>query len=151
MPDRSAILIVENSEDDIILLTEMLRRSKLLNPVHAVNNVHDAVCYIKGDGTYTDRKRYPEPILIFIDLHLSGESGFDLLQWVKQNHQTRAYGVVVLSSSDVYAINRAYQHGADSFLVKPLNWEDLQLLITRLRGITLISTAEGHRLQYGGD
>ena len=149
MAQNKAILIVDDSEDDVILLTKMLERSKILNPIRRVKNVEEAACYIKGEGQYEARERYPEPILVFIDLHLGGQSGFQLLEWLRTNRKPLTYGVVVLSGSDVHAINNAYQAGADSFLVKPLNFADFQGLITRLRGLTLFSTAAGQVVQYG--
>ena len=146
---HKAILIVEDSEDDTILLTKMLKRARILNPIRSVESVEDAVCYFKGEGAYKDREQYPEPILVFIDLHLGQRSGFELLGWLQRNRKPLTYGVVVLSGSDVRAINNAYRAGADSFLVKPLQFEDFQQLITRLRGLTLFSPAAGQVVQYG--
>jgi hypothetical protein len=76
MVPRSAILIVDDSDDDTVLLTKMLQRSKILNPIHSVTNVQDAVCYINGEGKYADRQT---PILIFIDRILVSNQAFNSL------------------------------------------------------------------------
>jgi CheY-like chemotaxis protein len=146
---RNAILIVEDDEDDVELMTVMLRRAKILNPIRTVSNKNDATSYLKGEGTYADRERFPVPVLVFVDLHLGMDSGFDILDWIKANKQDPIYGVVVLSGSDMNAANKAYRHGADSFLTKPLQFEDLQLLISRLRGVSLIETAAGREIRFG--
>lgn len=141
MVKQKAILVLDNSEDDILLLAHMLQRAGILNPFNAVKTIGDAIAYVNGDGTYSDREKFPEPILIFTDLHLGIDSGFELLDWLRERQ--RPFGVVVLSGSDAHAINNAYRHGADSFLTKPLNFEDFRHLIRRLRGLTLRSVEGG--------
>src|SRR3954452_19845347 len=84
-----AILVVEDRSDDAELLADMLRRSKILNPIRIVGTVEDAVCYLKGEGIYENRQKYPFPILVLLDLHLPDGTGFDVLRWV-QAHRTQS-------------------------------------------------------------
>src|SRR5690242_5458098 len=104
----------------------MFRRSRILNPLQTVNTVEDAICYLKGEGDYSDRARYPVPTLLFVDLHLSDGSGFDVLRWIRANKGNSPVGVVVLSGSDMEAFKVAYELGAHSFLVKPPRFEDFE-------------------------
>jgi CheY-like chemotaxis protein len=143
------ILVVEDNEDDIMLLRRMFRRSRILNPVQAVLTVEDAICYLKGQGIYSDRARHPFPTLLLVDLHLSDGSGFDVLRWIRTNKGSSPAGVVVLSGSDMNAFKEAYQLGAHSFLVKPLRFEDFHNMVTHVRGIKLTSSAEGYLLELG--
>jgi len=140
------ILVVDDNSDDILLLKRMFRRSRILNPMQAVNTVEDAICYLKGEGVYSDRTRCPFPTLLLVDLHLSDGSGFDVLRWIRDNKGNSPVGVVVLSGSDMNAFKMAYDLGAHSFLVKPLRFEDFENMVSHVRGITLTSTADGYLL-----
>jgi len=79
-PAAKTILVVDDNEDDITLMKRMFRRSRILNPVQAVTTVENAICYLKAEGVYSDRARYPFPTLLFVDLRLSDGSGFDVLR-----------------------------------------------------------------------
>lgn len=140
------ILVVDDNEDDIMLLRRMFRRSRILNPKQAVNTVEDAICYLKGEGVYSDRLRYPFPTLLLVDLHLTDGSGFDILRWIRENKGNSPVGVVVLSGSDMNAFKMAYDLGAHSFLVKPLRFEDFENMVSHVRGIKLTSSADGYLL-----
>ena len=121
----------------------MFKRSRILNPVRRTVSVQDAVCYLKGEGQYADREQYPFPTLLFIDLHLSDGSGFDILRWIGRHQAQSPAGVVVLSGSDVNAFRTAYELGADSFLVKPLNFQEFQNMVRHVRGIQLVESGAG--------
>ncbi|HZO55128.1 MAG TPA: response regulator [Bryobacteraceae bacterium] len=146
-PVSLTILVVDDSQDDLLLLKLMLQRSRILNPLQSVNSVADAICYLKGEGPFADRLAHPFPGLIFIDLHLSDGSGFELLRWIQRNQLHAPAGVVVLSGSDVNAIKHAYELGAQSFLVKPLKFEDVRNMATLLRGLNLLATPAGYLLE----
>lgn len=140
------ILVIDDSPDDVQLLKLMFRRSRILNPLQAVETVADAICYLKGEGVYSDREAYPFPALMLIDLHLRDGSGFDILRWLNVYKPRALLAAVVLSGSDVGAFKRAYELGAHSFLVKPLKFEEFQNMVNHVRGIKLTLTAEGHVL-----
>ena len=140
------ILVVDDRRDDVDLLKLMFKRSHILNPVQTVDSVHDAICYLKGEGVYSDRSAYPFPTLMFIDLHLTDGSGFDVLRWVRKHEPQSPVGVVVLSGSDVNAFDQAYKLGAHSFLTKPLKFEEFENMVHHVRGLKLTSIPEGHVL-----
>ena len=142
-----AILVVEDNENDAALMKLMFRRARVLNPVLSVPSVHDTLCYLKGEGMYADRSRFPFPTLLFVDLHLGDGSGFDVLRWIRENRARSPVGVVVLSGSDVTAFKKAYELGAHSFLVKPLSFEDFQSTVTLLRGLKLTPHIDGYLLE----
>ena len=146
-PTAKTILVVDDNEDDITLMKRMFRRSRILNPMQAVTTVEDAICYLKGEGVYSDRARYPFPTLLFVDLRLSDGSGFDVLRWIRSHKARSPVGVVVLSGSDMNAFKMAYDLGAHSFLVKPLRFEDFQNMVSHVRGIKLTSSADGYLLE----
>jgi len=131
----------------------MFRRSHILNPLQCVRTVQDAICYLKGEGMYSDRTIYPFPTLLFVDLHLGDGSGFDILRWI-QAHKAQAplapLVLVVLSGSDVNAFRKSYELGAHSFLTKPLRFEDFQNTVQLARGIKLTQTENGYLMEIEG-
>jgi CheY-like chemotaxis protein len=145
---HDTILVVEDSKEDLELLRWMFRKSKILNEVQAMESGDDAIAYLKGEGRYANREAYPYPILILLDVHLRGASGWDVLSWIGRNRPASALGVVVLTGSDLGSINRAYYNGADSFLTKPLSFEEFQTTVGRLRGVKLETTEQGVYLTF---
>jgi len=148
MLDKTAILVVDDRQDDVELLRLMFKRSRILNPIKTVGSVNDAICYLKGEGVFADRKTYPFPGLLLLDLHLPDGSGFDVLRWIKAQPTPLPLSVIVLTGSDVAAIGWAYDLGAESFLIKPLRFQDFENMITKPRGLKLTSTPDGCLLEW---
>jgi CheY-like chemotaxis protein len=144
---EKTILVVDDSSDDIELLKLMFKRSRILNPLQSVGTVEDAICYLKGDGIYSDREKHPFPALILIDLRLPDGSGFDVLRWIRKHFVDSSLAAVVLSGSDVNAFRQAYELGAHSFLTKPLKLDEFHNMVTHVRGIKLTTTPEGRVLE----
>jgi CheY-like chemotaxis protein len=115
-----SILIVEDTPDDVVLLKAAIRRAKLTNPIQVVTDGEAAVQYLCGKGCFADRAAYPVPGAILLDLKLPKLNGFDVLQWLKEHEEYRVIPVMVLSASEIERdVARAYQLGANCYLVKP--------------------------------
>ncbi len=124
MPEQALILLAEDREDDVILVRRAFEKAKVLNPMHVVRNGAEAIAYLKGEGKYSNRAEYPLPELLLLDLKMPGTDGFDVLKWMRQQPGLQAMRVVVLTSSDqMRDVNEAYHLGANSFLVKPIDFE----------------------------
>jgi len=124
MPDHAVILIAEDSEDDIVLIRRAFEKAKVLNPLHFVRDGAEAMAYLKGEGKYANRAEFPLPELLLLDLKMPGTDGFDVLRWVRQQTGFGLLRIVVLTSSDeMRDVNQAYQLGANSFLIKPMDFE----------------------------
>jgi CheY-like chemotaxis protein len=133
-----AVLLAEDSENDVLMFRRAARRAKFSQPVHVVTNGEEVVAYLKGEGEFRDRAQYPLPGLVLLDLKMPRMNGFEVLQWVRSQPQFAALQVVVLSSSDeIRDINRAYQLGANSFLVKPLSFDEFVGMLEALRSYCL--------------
>jgi CheY-like chemotaxis protein len=118
------ILLVEDDENDVFFLKYAFEAAGIKNPLHSVQDGQQAIDYLSGSGPYADRRQYPFPWLVLLDLKLPIKMGMDVLRWVRQQPQLAALLVVVLtSSSDSRDIDEAYRCGARSFLVKPLSVE----------------------------
>jgi len=95
-----------------------------------VRDGDEAISYLSGIGKYADREEFPFPDLLLLDLKMPGVDGLGVLRWVRQQYAPRHLRVVVLTSSpDLRDVNVAYRLGADSFLVKPLEFEDAAGLV----------------------
>jgi CheY-like chemotaxis protein len=120
------ILLVEDRFDDIVLARRAFEKAGISEPVFALRDGDEAIDYLSGRGQFEDRSKYPIPGLILLDLNLPKVDGFEVLKWVRNYPETRGVAVVVLTSSEEIAdVNRAYALGANSFLVKPADFENL--------------------------
>jgi CheY-like chemotaxis protein len=133
--DRAVFLLVEDNEDHVLLFRRALAKNHIVNPLLVAKNGVEAIAYLEGTGRYRNRQEFPLPSLVLLDLKLPGMDGFDVLEWIRQQPAFRALRVIVLTSSDqIRDVNRAYQLGANSFLVKPADLEDFIRLTQAIRG-----------------
>lgn len=140
----STLLVVEDEEHDVFFLERTIRKAGLTNPVQVVRNGQEAVEYLSGQGQYADRERHPLPCLVFLDLHLPGKSGLEVLTWIRKQSALETMIVVLLTGSkEETAIATAYEIGANSYLVKPPTTDSLTVL---LKALDLYS----HDLDRGG-
>src|SRR5690242_20839537 len=124
MAANRPILIADDFADDVAVLKYALRRAAILNPVQVVQSGEDALCYLKGEGAYEDRALYPSPILLLLDVKMSGCSGFDVLTRLRQSPQLKPPGVVMVTGAGgLNDIRKSYELGSDSFLTKPVDVE----------------------------
>lgn len=126
MPDRDVILLAEDRDDDVLLVRQAFDQAGIRNPLYVVHNGQEAISYLKGEGPFASREEFPLPSLLLLDLKMPGVDGFEVLEWIRQQPGLSSLRVVVLTSSDqMKDVNRAYQAGANSFLVKPHDFENL--------------------------
>jgi CheY-like chemotaxis protein len=126
IPSQQSILLIEDDPNDVLLTRRAFARLNILNPLHVVEDGDHAVAYLEGGGDYADRSRFPLPVLILLDLKLPRRSGLEVLAWMRGQPGLKRLPVVVLTSSQESAdINRAYDLGANSYLVKPVAFESL--------------------------
>jgi CheY-like chemotaxis protein len=126
----TVILVADDSEADRFFLLRAFKSSGLANAIHFVNTGAEVIQYLSGQGKYADRKNYPLPGAIFLDLHMPPPSGFEILRW-KQTHDG-ASNILWVAMSGVYsvsAINEAYTAGASTYLAKPLDSADIRNLV----------------------
>jgi len=77
-----------------------------------------------GSGIYGDREKYPMPSLVLLDLEMPGADGFEVLRWVHKQPSLKHLRIVVLTGSDsLRDVNEAYRAGANSFMIKPVDFE----------------------------
>jgi CheY-like chemotaxis protein len=127
------ILLVEDNATDALMVQRAFKKAHLLNPVQVVDDGDKAVAYLSGQGVYADREQYPLPVLLLLDLKLPRRSGLEVLEWLRQEEGLKRLPVVVLTSSDDKSdVNRAYDLGANSYLVKPVDFDPLLEMVKTL-------------------
>jgi len=130
MSESQTILIVEDNPTDVMLIRRALARLKIANPVQVIADGDRAVDYLSGHDDYADRMQFPLPALILLDLKLPRRSGLEVLEWLRRQEGLRRVPVVMLTSSrQSDDVNRAYDLGANSYLVKPVEFDGLQEML----------------------
>jgi CheY-like chemotaxis protein len=123
MSRAAHILLVEDRRMDVELTLDAFREARLNDTVHVAWNGEQALDYLFGRGEFGDRDRHPMPDLVLLDLKLPGIDGREVLRQVKSTPELKRLPVVVLTSSREDRDRLAcYDHGANSFLVKPIDF-----------------------------
>jgi two-component system, chemotaxis family, response regulator Rcp1 len=121
--DEADILLVEDNPGDVRLLQEALAVTQIPHQLHAVTNGDDALEFVYQRGEFEDAAR---PDLILLDLNLPHTNGHEVLNELKSDAQYGRVPIIVLSSSDGKEdIRRAYAAGANAYLTKPVDPDEL--------------------------
>jgi len=127
------ILLVEDDDNDVFLIQRAFNRLGLPHSLQVVTNGEEAISYLDRKAPYNNLKSHPIPTLILLDLKLPRKSGLEVLAWIRQQSQLKRLLVVVLTASrETPDINKAYDMGANSYLVKPVNFHDFLEIIRTL-------------------
>lgn len=124
------ILLAEDDLDDAEQTKVALRSAGVLNQVILVTDGDETIAYLKGEGNFSDRQKFPFPEVLLLDLKMPRVDGFRVLSWINFHVAGKKPLVVVLSGHiELHDIQRAYdEFGAHSFLIKPLLISDIQNL-----------------------
>ncbi|MCI0747046.1 MAG: response regulator [Verrucomicrobia subdivision 3 bacterium] len=121
------ILVVDDNPRDITLFQAALENCRITWPLQVATHAQNAIAYLRGDPPYTNRDIHPLPAIVFTDLNMPGGHGFELLAWLRDNSQFRSMPVIVWTTSRMESdIHRAYELGAHSYMVKPVNFGQLE-------------------------
>lgn len=131
---RQPILIVEDSPEDFEAIMRAFKKSGFTNPVFRCENGDEALDYMFRRGAYQDAALSPQPGLILLDLNLPGTDGREFLTEIKQDPALKKIPVIVLTTScDQKDIDKCYEAGANSYICKPVNINDLVDALRRLK------------------
>lgn len=132
MLNNRYILLVEDDENDVVLLKRAFEKAGMRNAIKTVRDGQQAIAYLRGEGGYANRERFPMPFLVLLDLRMPGTNGFEVLQWIRSEAELKRLLVVVLTSSNLQSdVDRAYELGANSYLVKPVGFDEMSNLVLR--------------------
>lgn len=122
---NKAILLVEDNPDDQVLLMRAMKKNHLANEIVVANDGVEALDYLFGTGTIEGRDTSAQPELVLLDLKLPKMDGHDVLRAMRADPRTKYIPVVVLTSSVEEAdMIRSYDLGANSFVQKPIDFEE---------------------------
>ena len=124
--DTLVILMADDDEDDILLTRKALQKGKLLNPLHTVRDGEELLDYLLRRGDYTEEAQAPRPGVILLDLNMPRKDGREALKEIKTHADLKDIPIVVFTTSkaeeDIY---RSYKLGVNSFITKPVTFENL--------------------------
>ena len=114
------LLVAEDDANDVFFLKRAFEQAEIQNPLHFVHDGQEAIDYLSGVGAFSDRTQYPLPSLLILDLKMPRKTGMEVLKWLDEQPELRRLPVVVFTSSAHQKdVERAYQLGANAFVVKP--------------------------------
>jgi CheY-like chemotaxis protein len=126
MNERQTFLLVDDCEDDLRLMRNAFQQAKSNHPLQEVRNGEEAIAYLKGDGPYSDRNKFPLPIVMLLDLNMPKKNGFEVLTWVRAQPALKRLAIFILTASTRDEdVECAFYLGATSYLAKPSNLETL--------------------------
>ena len=130
MNERQTILLVDDSDDDLVLMRDAFKQAQCSHPIQEVHNGEEAIAYLNGEGMYNDRSRFPLPIVMLLDLNMPKKNGYEVLTWVRAQPDLKRLAVFILTASlRNEDVERAFYLGATSYLAKPSNLETLEAMM----------------------
>ena len=128
------ILYAEDEETDSFFLQRAFGKAGVQNPLVVTPNGQDAIDYLSGAGRYQDRTAFPLPCLVLLDLNLPRKSGIEVLRWIREEETTAMLPVIILTSSLQEAdIRKSYAAGANAYLAKPSQPDELVAMVKSIK------------------
>ncbi|MDZ7370402.1 MAG: response regulator [candidate division KSB1 bacterium] len=133
MKKKANILLVEDDPMDIELTLNAFKEVRLENDIHIVTSGEEALDYLFGRNRYADRAAHPLPDIVLLDIKLPGLSGLQVLQKIKNTPVLKRIPVIILTSSQEESdrIN-GYDFGANSYLIKPVTFENFLTVVKQI-------------------
>ena len=149
------ILVVDDSANDVFLLEQAFKKAAATSRLQSVPDGREARAYLQGEGQFSDRAVYPLPDLLLLDLNMPRMNGFEFLQWIRQDAACSHLVTYVLSASARDGdVRRAYQLGANSYVVKPSRMDELVSFVAALHQwhrFTVLPTHPAHPGMVGSN
>lgn len=125
-PQPIIILMADDDEDDILLTQKALQKGKLLNTLYSVKDGEELLDYLLLRGDFTDPASAPRPGIILLDLNMPKKDGREALREIKAHADLQDIPIVIFTTSkaeeDIY---RSYKLGVNSFITKPVTFENM--------------------------
>jgi two-component system, response regulator len=123
--DKKIIFLVEDNEDDEALMIRALRKNNIANEIVVARDGVEALEYLFATGRYSYRNINGQPQIILLDLKLPKMNGIEVLKRLRQDERTKYIPVVVLTTSvEQRDIVESYKFGANSFVQKPIDFNE---------------------------
>ena len=131
--NEKIILLVEDNPDDVTLTLRALKKNNILNEVVVAKDGVEALDYLFGAGIYAGRDTSVMPVVTLLDLKLPKIDGLEVLKRVRANEKTKLIPIVILTSSkEENDLINGYSLGANSYIRKPVDFEQFNIAIREL-------------------
>ncbi|MHA1925550.1 MAG: response regulator [Candidatus Thorarchaeota archaeon] len=118
------ILLVEDNRDDVLLTKRALEKANIANQVDVANNGIEALDYLRGEGKFSDRDSSKQPVVILLDLKMPRMGGLEFLKTIRNSDEFKLLPAVILTSSrEEQDIIESYNLGANSYIQKPVDFD----------------------------
>lgn len=132
------ILYIEDEDNDVLLAEIAFRRAQIAHRITVVRDGLQAIDYLAGHGRFADREAHPLPRLVLLDLKLPHKSGFEVLEWIRNQKSLQSLPVVVYTSSGAPSDReRASKLGVSDYRVKPSRISEMTEMAASLGGLLL--------------
>ena len=134
------VLEVEDDPNDVLVLAQAFRMAEVKHRLEVVRDGVEAVDYLSGIGKFADRRTHLLPCLVILDQKMPRMTGLEVLEWIRQESELCSLPVIMFSSSsEPEEVDRAYELGANSYVVKPA---------TMNKTVELAGFIKGYWLQF---
>lgn len=130
---NQAILLVEDSPDDVVLTLRALQQANILNEVVVARDGVEALDYLLGTGAHAGRDTRILPAVVLLDLKLPKISGLEVLERLRGDERTQLLPIVILTSSkEEQDLISGYKLGANSYIRKPVDFNEFAAAVRQL-------------------
>ncbi len=149
---RGVVLIVDDDTNDIELMRLAFEKASAPCELVAVQDGTEAIKYLSGEGQYSDRRVFPMPLLVLLDLNMPRVNGFEVLAWVQKHAENSTFPLVItLSYSHLENdIRKAYELGTSAFIAKPVDLDSSVSLVRLLINLERIAALRPRRARNSG-
>jgi CheY-like chemotaxis protein len=153
MAIQSLILLVEDSADDALLFKRAAQKVYPEAAVHVVEGVEEAIAFLEEATAEGNPGKFPPPFCVFVDLALPKAPGKDLIKWIRGRPQFKKLLIVVLTGTgQMRDMRELYRMGANSFLLKTPDAEDLAKALQEMNSYWIqqgaVSSSGGHDTDF---
>ena len=129
----NTILLAEDSDDDVFFFKRALQESGAPGALQVVTDGAQVIDYLSGAGPFADRRQFPFPDFLLLDINLPRLNGLEVLSWIRRESPFKDLPVVILTQSDRQTdIDQAHQLGADAYFMKPIGQKQLGEMFKKL-------------------
>ena len=132
------ILLVEDDENDVFLFTRALKRLGVTHPLRVASDGQQAIDYLDGTGAFADRREFPLPYLILLDLKLPRVKGLDVLKRIRAGTGAAPIVVILSASGNIADVSEAYALGANAYVTKPTEFDALVKMVASITDFWLV-------------
>ena len=139
----ASIFLVEDNPMDVELIIDAFKEARLSNQIVVAKSGKEALEYLLGEAGFSDRNKYPLPDIILLDLKLPGIDGHEVLRRIKSTIKLKRLPVIILTSSkDEGDRAMSYDNGANSYLVKPVAFDEFLKVVKQVSDYWLTLNVE---------